>query len=129
MSSKQNNLVILRFLGFDNVADIEELVVPGVQRVNEKSWSSIRSGTTPARDRRDFFLTQRHERDDAEVDRVAAGLLVIRDELCAAPRPRSEQSPGQTMPLPSWPRRWRYRGAPALPPRQGSQNHATPTAG
>ena len=47
MSSKQNNLVILRFLGFDNVADIEELVVPGVQRVNEKSWSSIRSGTTP----------------------------------------------------------------------------------
>src|SRR6516225_1221138 len=81
MSSKQNNLVILRFLGFDNVADIEELVVPGVQRVNEKSWSSIRSGTTPARDRRDFFLTQRHERDDAEVDRVAAGLLVIRDEL------------------------------------------------
>ena len=49
--------------------------------VNEKSWSSIRLGTTPLVIAAISFLTQRHERDDAEVDRVAAGLLVIRDEL------------------------------------------------
>src|SRR6202030_759212 len=68
-------------LGFDDVADIEELVFPRFQRGELKidSLQDIRHDA--ALERRDRLLPQWRERDDAQIDLVAACLLVIGDHL------------------------------------------------
>src|SRR5262249_8804115 len=60
------------FLGFDHVADIGELVVPGAHRGDFEVGIFQDVGDDPALDRRDRLLTQRREWDDAEIDLVAA---------------------------------------------------------
>src|SRR5271170_5906754 len=81
MSPKKSDLAVFRFLSFYNVTDIYELVLPGVQRGKHIIGILHQLRNDAAGDRRDFLLTQRNKRDNAEVDRVAAGLLVIGDEL------------------------------------------------
>ena len=69
------------FLSFDDVADIEELVVPRVQRGKLEIRGVHNIGDDAALDRCDRLLAHRCERDDAEVDFVAARLLVVGNHL------------------------------------------------
>ena len=68
------------FLRLDDVADIEELVVPGVQRGKFEVGGFDNVRHRAALDRRDRLLAQRRKRDDAELDLVAARLLIIGDD-------------------------------------------------
>ena len=75
--------MIVRFLGFDDVGDFDNLVVPGILRNDDLVVDVVgdQIGDIAAGDRRDDLLHQRRKRDEAVVDRVAARLLVIGDDF------------------------------------------------
>ena len=79
---QQRGLAELRLVRLDDVAHVHQLIVPGVlrqdrrRRVVENEVRNVAAGQ-----RGDRLLVQRHERHDAEVDLVAAGLLIVRDRL------------------------------------------------
>src|SRR5215470_13425718 len=64
-----------------NVADIDELVGPGVQRQKREVGELHDIRDDPGGDRRNCLLAHRCERDDAVLDLVAACLLVIGDQF------------------------------------------------
>ena len=77
--SEQCRFGVLRFLRLDDVADVDQLVVPSIQReyfhwvVREQVWDN------PAGQGRDDLLAVRREGHERIVDRIAAGLLVVAD--------------------------------------------------
>ena len=68
-------------LSFDDVADVDQLVLIGVERDDLSRRVLEQIGDDAARHRRDNLLAYRRVGDDGVVDRVAAGLLVIGDEF------------------------------------------------
>ena len=72
----------LRFVGLNDVTDIDQLIVPrvlrndGLGRVHENQIGDIASGQ-----RRDCLLVLRQERHDAVVERIAACLHIVRGQL------------------------------------------------
>src|SRR5712691_6199741 len=72
---------ILRLLGLDDVADIDQLVAPGLQRNDFGRRVLVEVRDDAAGYRRDDLLAQRRIGRDAVVDRVAAGFLVFGDDL------------------------------------------------
>src|SRR6516164_8247682 len=78
---EQRSLSVLLLLRFDNIADIEQLVVPGIERDDLVRIVAEHVRDDATLHRRDDLLALRRERHDAELDRVAAGLLVIGDVL------------------------------------------------
>jgi hypothetical protein len=71
----------LRFLGFDNIGQIDQLVVPGVQRNDLERVVGEHVGDDAALHRRDDLLAQRRKGRNGHVDRIAARLLVIGNDL------------------------------------------------
>ena len=73
--------MVVRLLRLDHVGQVDDFVVPGVL------WEDCLAGVVvlheirhvAAGQRRDDLLHDRPERNDAEVDNVAARLLVLRD--------------------------------------------------
>src|SRR5206468_1105491 len=78
---EQRRLGIFLPLRLDDVADVDQLVVPGVERNDLGRGVLEQVGDDAARHRRDDLLSHRRIGRDAVVDRVAAGLLVIGDDL------------------------------------------------
>jgi len=77
----QRGLAKLLALRRYDVADIDQLVVPSMQG-DEFGWLvDVSVGKDAALQRRDDLLAQRRERNNAELDLVAAGLPVIGDDL------------------------------------------------
>ena len=72
----------LGFIGLNDVADIDQLVVPRVLR-NDGLWCIHENqiGDVPAGQRRDRLLVLRLERHDAVFERIAARLHVVRGQL------------------------------------------------
>ena len=79
MAGRHGNRAELRFLWLDHVADVEELVVPDVERGKPEVGDLHDIRNDAAGDRRHLLLSQRRVRHDREVDRVAARLFVIGD--------------------------------------------------
>jgi hypothetical protein len=71
----------LRFYRFDDVADIDELVGPGVQRQKLKVGQLHDIRYDAAGNRRDCLLAHRREGDDAVLDLVTARFLVVGEQL------------------------------------------------
>jgi hypothetical protein len=71
----------LRFLGFDNIGQIDQLVVPGVQRNDLERVVGEHVGDDAALHRRDDLLAQRRKGRNGHVDRIAARLLIIGNNL------------------------------------------------
>jgi hypothetical protein len=68
-------------LRFDNVGYVDELVVPGIERNDFPRIVLKQIRDLAAGYRRNDFLTLRREGNNAVVDFVATGLLVIGDDL------------------------------------------------
>src|SRR5205085_4728100 len=81
IDSEQRGLGELRFLCLDDIADIDQLVGPGIQRDDLARGILEYVRDDAALDRRDDLLPHRGIGRDAVVDRVAARLLVVLDEL------------------------------------------------
>ena len=78
---EQRGFGVFLSLRLDNVADVDQLAVPGLQGNQLGRGALVQIRHDAARHRRDDLLAQRRIGDDAVVDGVAAGLLVIGDEL------------------------------------------------
>ena len=81
IDGEQGGPSILRFLCLDHVRHIDQPVLPGIERNNLGGSVLEQIGDDAARHRRDDLLAHRRIGNDAEVDRVAARLLVIGDDL------------------------------------------------
>jgi hypothetical protein len=68
-------------LRVDNVRHVDKLVIPGKQRNDFARIVLEQIRNLAACHRRNDFLALRGEGNDAVVDRVAAGLLIIGDDL------------------------------------------------
>ena len=77
----QRRVDVLRFLGLDDVADVDELVGPCVQRQKGEIGVFHDVRDDAAGYGRDFLLAQRRERNDAVLDLIAAGFLVVGHQL------------------------------------------------
>src|ERR1700724_2377819 len=78
---EQRGLGVFLPLRLDDVADVDQLVVPGVQRNNLGRGVLEQIRDDAAGHRRDDLLPQRRIGHDAVVARVASGLLVFGDDL------------------------------------------------
>jgi hypothetical protein len=78
---EQRGLGVFLPLRLDDVADVDQLVLPGVERNDLGRVVLEQVGDEAAGHRRDDLLPQRRIGHDAVVDRVAAGLLVFGDDL------------------------------------------------
>ena len=77
----QRGFAVLRFLYFDDIGHIEQLVVPSVER-NDLAWVvGEQVGDDAGLDRRDDLLALRGIGRDRIVDRVAARFFVIGNDL------------------------------------------------
>ena len=77
--SEQCRFGVLRFLRLDDVADVDQLVVPGIQREDFHWVVREQVGDNPAGQGRDDLLAVWREGHEGIVDRIAAGLLVLLD--------------------------------------------------
>src|SRR5271169_1045388 len=71
----------IRLLGFDDVANIDELVVPGGQRGKLAVVDLNYVRDDAARDRRDCLPAKRGKRNNAVINYITARLLVFGDHL------------------------------------------------
>jgi hypothetical protein len=78
---EQRGLGVFLLLRLDDVADVDQLVLPSVQRDDLSRVVLKQIRDEAAGHRRDDLLAQWRIGHDAVVDRVAAGLLVIGDDL------------------------------------------------
>ena len=78
---EQRGLGVFLPLRLDDVAHVDQLVLPGVERNDLGRGVLEQVGDNAAGHRRDDLLAHRRIGDDAVVDRVAAGLLVIGNDL------------------------------------------------
>ncbi len=78
---EQRGFGVLLALGRHDVGHIDQLVVPGEQSDDLGRVVGEKIRDDAAGHRRDDLLALRRERRDVELDLVAAGLLVIRDNL------------------------------------------------
>src|SRR5215471_14300402 len=68
------------FLSIDDVADVDELVVPGIQRSKMAVGDLHDVWDDAAGDRGNLLLAERREGNDAQIDLVAARLLIVSDQ-------------------------------------------------
>ncbi len=75
--------MVVRLLGVDDVPQLDQLVVPGVLRHHRLLGDVVHHdvGRIAAGQPRDDLLHRRPERDQAELDLVAARLLVGRHQV------------------------------------------------
>src|SRR5438270_10110555 len=81
VSVEQRRLGVLLPSRLDNVGDIDQFVVPGVERNNFRRVVGEKVRNDAARHCRHDLLALRRKWHDAELNRIAAGLLVIGDDL------------------------------------------------
>ena len=78
---EQRGLGVFLLLRLDDVADVDQLVLPSVQRNDLSGVVLEQIRDEAAGHRRDDLLAQRRIGHDTVVDRIAADLLVIGDDL------------------------------------------------
>src|SRR5207248_2454773 len=77
----QRGFAVLGFLRLHNIADVDQLVVPGVQRDDLARVVGEHVRHYAGLYRRDDLLAQRGIGGNRELDRVAACLLIVGDDL------------------------------------------------